>query len=65
MVIGLTFRTWQVLSQRQNETEYKHTFIHEPKSEQKLVMCEMNTKEKVQKAETDTRPVTGQKRDYT
>ena len=58
MVIGLTFRTWQVLTGRQNETEYNHTFIHEPKSEQMLV-CEMNTNEKVQKAETYTRPVTG------
>ena len=42
IIIGLTF--W-VLSQRQNEMEYKHTFIHEHMSEQKLVRCEMNTKE--------------------
>ena len=36
----------QVLPQRQNETEYKHTFIHEHKSEQKLVKCEMNREKK-------------------
>ena len=35
MVIGLTFRTKQVVSQKQNETEYKHTFIHEHKNDAK------------------------------
>ena len=55
MVFGLTFRAWQVLSQRQNGTEYKpymHSYMkhrespfsmHEHKSEQKLVRCETNT----------------------
>ena len=55
-----------VLSQRQNETGNKHTFIHEHKSEQKLLRCEMNATEKGSESVgsgTDRGP--GQKRDYT
>ena len=62
MVIGLTFQTSQVLYQRQNEIEYKHTFKHKYKNEQKLVTCE---KKKVQKAESGTGPGDRTKGDYT
>ena len=42
--------------------EIQTTYIYKRKSEQKLVRCEINTKEK---ADSGTGPGTGQKRDYT
>ena len=43
-VNSLTFRTWQVLSQRQSETE-KTSYIRKHSVREEVSQCEMNTKE--------------------
>ena len=62
MVIGVSFEPSRFFlkgKMRQN------TNIHEHKSEQKLVKCEINTKEKGTKSRVLGPGTGGQKRDYT